>query len=219
MKRDDTDKVTDKICLGCADQLNTSFNFLQTCEVSEKFFASIVSGVPMETSKDGYHKIDVGDECTDEESYPDDEYVDDGSDPTYIHIKKERNTIMDHESMHGVVYEETAGIHMEEGAYEAEIITDGLGDFKDAQNIQILSSEMIGEDIKFEIKQPMLKRFKPHTSKTKVKSYAEEAKVVRNVAPETQVFICDVCGNTYDKRSKLQTHIKNHSEEKPHECE
>lgn len=212
--------MTDKICLGCADQLNTSFNFLKTCEFSEKFFDSIAKGVPVEFPKEDYDKMDTVDAYTDEESYGEDEYVDDGSDPTYTHIKKEKNVILDG-AMQGVVYEETAGIHhMEEGAFEAEIITDGLGDFKDAQNIQILSSEIIGEDLKFELKEPMMKRFRPNELlKHRVKSYAEEAKVVRNVAPEQQIFICDVCGNTYDKKSKLQTHIKNHSDDKPHECE
>ncbi|KAL5273472.1 hypothetical protein ACFFRR_000296 [Megaselia abdita] len=218
IKREDTEKVTDKICLGCADQLNTSFNFLKTCEFSEKFFDSISRGVPVDMPKEDYHKMETGDGYSDEESYGEDDYVDDGSDPTYSHIKKEKNVILE-ESMQSVVYEETAGIHMEEGTYEAEIITDGLGDFKDAQNIQILSSEIIGEEMKFEIKEPLIKRFRPNDVKHRVKSYAEEAKVVRNVAPEQQIYICDVCGNTYDKKSKLQTHIKNHSDEKPHECE
>lgn len=213
--------------MGCADQLNTSFNFLKTCEFSEKFFDSIAKGVPVEIPKEEF-KLDTNEVYSEDESYGEDEYIDDGSDPTYAHIKKEKNVILD-EAIQAVVYEETAGINMEEGAYEAEIITDGgLGDFKDDQNIQILSGDIIGDEMKFEIKEPQFKRFRPNETTTtrqlqhqqqRVKSYAEEAKVVRNVAPEQQIYICDVCGNTYDKKSKLQTHIKNHSDEKPHECE
>lgn len=222
IKREDAEKVTDKICLGCADQLNISFNFLKTCEFSEKFFDSIAKGVPVEIPKEeGFHKIDTVDAeaYTDEDSYGEDEYADDGSDPNYVHVKKEKNQILEAPTMQGVIYDETAGMHMEEGAYEAEIITDGLGDFKDDQNIQILSGEIVGQNMKFEIKPPMAKRFRPMDLKHRVKSYAEEAKVVRNVAPEQQIYICDVCGNTYDKKAKLQTHIKNHSDDKPHECE
>lgn len=55
-----------------------------------------------------------------------------------------------------------------------------------------------------------------------IKSYSDASKVIRNIPPSAHVedvFICDICGNTYDKRSKLSSHLKNHSDLKPHQCE
>ncbi|KAL5273473.1 hypothetical protein ACFFRR_000297 [Megaselia abdita] len=55
-----------------------------------------------------------------------------------------------------------------------------------------------------------------------IKSYSDESKVIRNIPPATHIeemFICDICGNTYDKKSKLSSHLKNHSDFKPHQCE
>lgn len=55
-----------------------------------------------------------------------------------------------------------------------------------------------------------------------IKSYSDESKVMRNIPPASymeEMFICDICGNTYDKKSKLSSHLKNHSDFKPHQCE
>lgn len=73
-------------------------------------------------------------------------------------------------------------------------------------------------------------KLEPHTveinppliEKADIKGYLEESKVIRNIPPAShmeEMFICDICGNTYDKKSKLSSHLKNHSDFKPHQCE
>lgn len=60
------------------------------------------------------------------------------------------------------------------------------------------------------------------SSSIDLKSYSDESKVIRNIPPAShleEMFICDICGNTYDKKSKLSSHLKNHSDFKPHQCE
>lgn len=77
------------------------------------------------------------------------------------------------------------------------------------------------EESSLKLEQQMVEAVKP-SAVNDIKSYSAESKVIRNIPPAShmeEMFICDICGNTYDKKSKLSSHLKNHSDFKPHQCE